>query len=84
MRGPQAELRFKLSGPAERLRVRLYSVAWVLMDSQDLAGNWQPGWNRASLDLQALPAGLCYLQAEAVQGARRSPERRPSRFVRLP
>lgn len=84
VRGPRAELRFKLSGPAERLRVRIYSVAWVLLDSQDLQGSWQAGWNLAPVDLSALPPGLAYLQAQAEQGPRRSLARPPTRFVRLP
>lgn len=84
VRGPRAQLRFRLSGPADELRVKIYLPSMILASEQALAGTWKPGWNSAQVDLLGLPAGLCYGVLEARQAGRRSLNPRTLRLLRLP
>lgn len=83
MLGSQAQLRLKLGAPASRLRVRLYSPAWVLMQDIDRSGAWPQGWVSLPLDISALPAGLCYASVRASDADRQSLPLAPLRLVRL-
>jgi hypothetical protein len=78
-----AQLRFKLSGPAQRVRVRIYLPSMVLASHSEHEAAFQAGWNSASLDLQGLPAGLFYAVLEAEDGRRQSLPRPPMRLYRL-
>jgi hypothetical protein len=77
---PQA-IAVKLSGPAERVTLKVYSVAWVLV-GQTQSGPLAPGW--ANLDLPAgLGAkGLFYFVVQAQEG-RRAAQPARGRFFRI-
>lgn len=69
----------KLQGRAERVVVRIYSPAWVLLAELE-GGAAGPGWTRLDLRPIAdrLPRGISYLSAQAFRGAVRSqPQKAP-------
>jgi endoglucanase len=80
VRGPVAQLRFKLSGPAERLRIRVYLPSMALALRSETVAPLHRGWNSLSMDLGGLPAGLCYVVLDAEQGKRQSLPRAPLRL----
>jgi hypothetical protein len=81
--GPQASFRFKLNAPADTLRLRVYSRAFVCVGRQDLRGSFAPGWNSALLDLSGLGAGSYFVRAEAEAQGLKSLPAAPLRLQRL-
>lgn len=74
-------LKLQLSGPADELRISLYSTAWVKVARQSFNGAWSPGWNTlpsAALTL-GLANGVYYGLVEARQGGDWAKE--PKRFM---
>jgi hypothetical protein len=61
----------KLQGQAQRVRVRLYSPAKVLLAELESPGGG-PGWIRVPLTGLELPNGLSYYSAQALRGTVRS------------
>lgn len=61
---------FKLSGPADRMVLRLYTPAWVKVLEWN-GGTWGAGWNRLELESSeaSLPTGLLYARLQAQRGA---------------
>lgn len=60
-------LRFQLSGPADSMRMRVYTTAWILVKEIE-AGPWNAGWNRMDFGtpgLSAQAAGLYYVELVA-------------------
>lgn len=80
--GP-VQLRFKLGAPASRLRLRLYGRALVLFRDETVSGAWSAGWQSLSLDLDGLPAGLCFATLEAEDATRHSLPLAPLRLFIL-
>jgi hypothetical protein len=72
------------SGPAESLRVRVYTPALSLIEEREIQQRFSEGWARVRLDLMELPPGLSYLSLQAKQGKRASPPVPPLRLFRLP
>jgi hypothetical protein len=75
-------IRIKLAGPADRVTLKVYTVAWVLA-AQVESGPLKAGWNSIPLpaELAGAPSGLYYLALQAQAGERRSEALR-SRFYR--
>jgi endoglucanase len=72
-RGPVLALALKLRGPADRLTVRVYTKALVMVGEIDVAGAWSSGWAQASVALPGrLARGLYYLRVRVAQGGSRS------------
>ena len=66
-------LRVLLQGPAARLRLRIYSVAWQRVAEFEASGGG-PGWVDVPFTAGALPRnGLFYVEARALAGAAESP-----------
>jgi hypothetical protein len=62
--GARLSLRVKLSGAAASCGLKVYSRAWVLMQSAEMAGG-APGWNELAWDRGELPAGTYYVQVKS-------------------
>jgi hypothetical protein len=72
-----------LQGPADRIRLKVYSTAWVLVGVSDLAPSAK-GWNYVTLPqaLSTAPRGLYYFVVQAQHAQRRS-KPRSGRFFKL-
>jgi hypothetical protein len=66
-------LAFKLSGPADRLTVTVFTKAEVAAARLELNGPFGGGWNRARFPAPGLPQGLYYLSLRAGKGAQTGP-----------
>lgn len=82
--GPAAILKVKLSGPADSLRLRVYSRAFVCVSEQLFATALAPGWNALRLDLTPLGPGSYFIRAEASAQGLKSQPAAPLRLFRLP
>ncbi len=69
---PQA-IAFELEGPADRVSLKVYTPAWVLVAAEE-SGPVSAGWNRIAWPraLQGAPKGLYYFVLKAQQGARQA------------
>jgi hypothetical protein len=77
---PQA-IAVKLSGPAERVTLKVYSVAWVLV-GQTQSGSLAPGWANLDLPAGVEAKGLFYFVVQAQEG-RRTAQPARGRFFRI-
>jgi hypothetical protein len=84
IRGPHLNLRFKLDGAAERVRLRLYSPAMVLGAELEAEAAFTVGWNQAQFSVPALASGLWFCVVQAQQGSRQSLRAPPLRLYKLP
>jgi hypothetical protein len=66
-------LSVRMAGPADRLRFKVYSPAWVLVSEAEF-GPQSKGWNQLDLTdrKDRFPAGLFYFVVEAEGQGRRA------------
>jgi hypothetical protein len=75
-----------VQGPSDRVRVRIYTPAMVLVDELDLPGRSEPGWIRVALPAslwQGLSPGLYYYSLSVQRGDLHSPPAVPGRILWL-
>ena len=76
-------LKVKLSGPADRVRLRIFSQAYVLVGTYE-SGPLPGGWDQLPLAAAAvgLPNGLYFVMVDAFRGSEKSPKPARALFYR--
>jgi hypothetical protein len=77
-------LRVELTGPADRIRLKIYSRAFVVAADLEAHGSFQAGWNDIQLDGSGLAAGAWFCKIEASSGGTKSQSFKPFRLYKLP
>ena len=70
--GPVLKVKIELQAPADRLSLKIYTKALVLVGEYSAPGFYRPGWNQAAYVLPNLASGLYFGMMTAAAGSQGS------------
>jgi hypothetical protein len=82
--GPILRLRVNLAGPADKIRLKVYSSALVASLMLEANGSFQPGWNDVQLDGNGLAGGAWFCVIHASSGGTQSAKLKPLKLYKIP
>jgi hypothetical protein len=78
------QLRLKLAGPSDRIRVQVFTRGYVVVGTCEGSGTTSAGWTVAALpDLKGLPAGAYYFRVQSLRNGQADLGHKAGRLILL-
>jgi hypothetical protein len=78
------QLRLKLAGPSDRIRVQVYTRGYIVVGTCEGSGPTGAGWTVAALpDLKGLPAGAYYFRVQSLRNGQADLGHKAGRLILL-